>query len=69
MKKLKIFVGMLANAMLIGMMLLVYLDERNPFMQFLTSFPSKIYMMIMCIVALIVSVMFLLNLSTDDKNN
>ena len=52
MKKLRIALIMLANAMLLGMILLVYLDGRNPFMAFLTSTASKVYILLMCVTAL-----------------
>ena len=42
------FLTLLTNAMLLGLILLVYLDGRNPYMLFLTSNVSKIYMLILC---------------------
>ena len=42
------FLTLLTNAMLLGLILLVYLDGRNPYMLFLTSNVSKIYMLVLC---------------------
>lgn len=47
-KKLRVFLILMTNAMLLGLILLVYLDGRNPYMLFLTSGPSKIYLLILC---------------------
>ncbi|MBR5095011.1 MAG: hypothetical protein IK095_07955 [Oscillospiraceae bacterium] len=58
-KRWKIFLALLTNAMLLGMLLLTYLDGRNPFMAFLTSGPSKIYIAIMCALGILTSTLFL----------
>ena len=58
MKYVKSFLPHLAIAMLLGLVLIVYLDGRNPYMAFLTSGVSKIYILILCAVCLIVSILF-----------
>ena len=37
MRRFKIFLAMLANALLMGLVVLVIVDARNPYMCFLTS--------------------------------
>ena len=59
MKYIKDFLPHLSIAMLLGLAVLVLLDERNPLMNFLTSSPSKIYLLIVCAVGLAVAVMFI----------
>lgn len=54
MKFIKGFLPHLAIAMLLGFIVLIILDGRNPLMAFITSDTSKVYMLIMCIVCLIV---------------
>lgn len=44
-------------AMLLGLIVLIVLDERNPLMYFLTSGTAKIYMLIMCAVGIATSAM------------
>lgn len=48
MKGFRIFLTLLTNAMLLGLVLLVYLDGRNPYMHFLTSSASKVYLLVLC---------------------
>ena len=52
MRGLKTALALLSNAMLLGLLLLVYLDGRNPYMAFLTSGVSKIYLVILCVLGL-----------------
>ena len=52
MKFLKAFLPHLAIAMLMGLVVLVILDGRNPLMAFRTSGCSKIYMLLMCFLAI-----------------
>ena len=52
MKKWTIFLAMLANAMLLGLVVLVILDARNPFMAFLTSTPSHVYLLVLAAVGI-----------------
>lgn len=54
MKFLKAFLPHLAVAMLLGLLVLIVLDGRNPLMAFLTSGASKAYMIIMCLLSLTV---------------
>ena len=52
MKKLKTVLALFSNAMLLGLLLLIYLDGRNPYMAFLTSGVSKVYLVILCLLGL-----------------
>ena len=52
MKKWTLFLAMLANALLLGLIVLVILDARNPFMAFLTSTPSHIYLLLLAVVGI-----------------
>lgn len=54
MRFLKSFLPHLAVAMLLGLLVLIVLDGRNPLMAFLTSGASKVYMVIMCVLSLTV---------------
>ena len=56
----KLLLPLLTNAMLLGMLLIVYLDGRNPFMAFLTSTPSKVYIVMMCLLGLLTSTLYLM---------
>ena len=58
MKFIKGFMPHLAISMVLGLVLLVYLDERNPYMAFLTSKVSKIYILILCAVCLLVAILY-----------
>lgn len=42
--------------MALGLMLIVYLDGRNPLMQFLTSRTSKIYILAVCVLCVLTAV-------------
>ena len=44
------------------MLLIVYLDGRNPFMAFLTSTPSKVYIVLMCLLGLLTSTLYLIRM-------
>ncbi len=50
MKKLRMALTMLSNAFLLGLLVLVYLDQRNPFYYggFLRSPTSRIYLVLLC---------------------
>ena len=52
MKRLHTALTLLANAFLLGMLVLVFLDGRNPTMAFLTSEASRVYILLMCLLAL-----------------
>lgn len=58
MRFIKGFLPHLAISLVLGLALMVYLDERNPLMAFLTSGVSKIYILILCIVCLTVAVLY-----------
>ena len=62
MKKMKIFLAMLANAFLLGLALLVFLDSRNPFMAFLTSTPSHIYLLLLAVLGVAVCSLYIAEL-------
>ena len=66
MRKLFTALTMLANAMLLGLIVLVYLDGRNPFMAFLTSTASKVYILLACVLGLAVTVLCLVWLRRED---
>jgi len=56
MKKLRDFIPNLALCMSLGLILITYLDGRNPYMKFLTSGTSKIYILILCVCSIISSI-------------
>lgn len=62
MKRLRFFLALLTDSMLIGMILLVYLDGRNPTLYFLTSISSKVYTLLMCAVGLASTILCLRDL-------
>ena len=66
MKRILFALTLLSNSMLLGMALLVYLDSRNPYMKFLTSGTSKIYILLMCLLGLTVGFLYLRNLWNRD---
>ncbi len=55
MKKLRLFLALLTGAMLLGLLLLVYLDGRNPyyFGGFLASPTSKVYLTVLGVLGLV----------------
>lgn len=52
MKFLKFILPHLAIAMLLGLVVLMILDGRNPLMNFLTGSAAKTYMLIMCVLCI-----------------
>lgn len=62
MKRFQIFLAMLANALLMGLAVLVILDARNPYMRFLTSTPSYLYLLLLCGVGILVVSLYLASL-------
>ncbi len=50
MREIKIALAMLTNALLLGLALLVFLDGRNPYMGFLGSGATKVYLLVLCAV-------------------
>jgi hypothetical protein len=67
MKKFRIFLALLTNALLFGLILLVYLHGRNPYMEFLTSFSSKIYLYGLCLVGILSTCLTLADLRKRDR--
>ena len=59
MRFLKEFIPHLLISMLLGLILLVYLDGRNPLMEFLTSDASKAYLLILCAAGLTTAVLYI----------
>ena len=55
----------LSIAMLMGMVVLVIMDNHNPLMKFLTSVPSKTYIIVMCAAALISLVLYAARLNRE----
>ena len=64
MKTLQIALVLLTNALLLGLLLLVFLDGRNPyyFGGFLSSDSSRIYLLVLAAVGLITNGFFLAQL-------
>ena len=62
MKRWTTLLAMLANALLLGLVALVILDARNPFMQFLTSTPSHIYLLLTAAVGVTAVSLFIASL-------
>ena len=58
MKKLCELISSLSLAMGLGLILITYLDGRNPLMKFLTSGTSKVYILIFCIASILTSVFY-----------
>lgn len=59
MRYIRDFLPHLAISMLLGLVVLVILDEHNPTMKFLTSGTSKIYLLLMCVLSLICIVSYI----------
>ena len=55
MKRLRIFLALLTNAMLLGLPLLVYLHGRNPYFYggFLTSPAARIYLVVLAVLGFV----------------
>ncbi len=69
MKRFRIFLAMLTNAMLLGLPLLSYLDGRNPYYYggFLRSGSSKAYFVILCVVGLVTTCLSIADLRKRDR--
>ena len=52
MRFIRDFLPHLSIAMLLGLVVLVILDEHNPTMKFLTSGTSKVYLLLLCALCL-----------------
>ena len=62
MKGLKLFLAMLANALLMGLVVLVIVDARNPYMRFLTSSSSYLYLLLLAAVGITVVSLYIASL-------
>ena len=59
MKKLRVALVLLSNAMLLGLLVLIYLDQRNPYYYggFLSSPSARTYLVLLCVCGLSTGVM------------
>ena len=62
MKRFKLFLAMLANALLMGLVVLVIVDARNPYMRFLTSRSSYLYLLLLAVVGITVVSLYIASL-------
>ena len=62
MKRFKLILAMLTNAMLLGLIVLVVVDARNPYMRFLTSTTSYLYLLLLAVVGVVVVSMYIASL-------
>ena len=62
MRRFKIFLAMLANALLMGLVVLVIVDARNPYMCFLTSTSSYLYLLLLAVVGITVVSLYIASL-------
>ena len=51
MDRLKTLLAMLTNSLALGLVVLILLDLRNPYMGFLSSVPSRVFMVCLCVCA------------------
>ncbi len=58
---LRVLLALLTNSLALGLLLLLYLDRRNPYMEFLTSVPSRIFMAALCLCALATAVLYIVD--------
>jgi hypothetical protein len=61
-KRFKLILAMLTNAMLLGLIVLVVVDARNPYMRFLTSTASYLYLLLLAVVGVVVVSMYIASL-------
>lgn len=62
MKRFKLILAMLANALLLGLAVLVIVDARNPYMRFLTSTVSYIYLLLLVVIGVTVVSLYIASL-------
>ena len=62
MKRFKLFLAMLANALLMGLVVLLIVDARNPYMRFLTSTSSYLYLLLLAVVGITVVSLYIASL-------
>jgi len=61
-RRFKLFLAMLANALLMGLVVLVIVDARNPYMRFLTSTSSYLYLLLLAVVGITVVSLYIASL-------
>ena len=61
MKRLKIFLAMLCSALALSLLVLLLLDLRNPYMEFLSSVPSRVLMAALCLCALAAAWLYIMD--------
>lgn len=59
MKRLRIFLALLCNALALSLVVLILLDLRNPYMGFLSSVPSRVLMLALCLTTLACASLYL----------
>ncbi len=71
MRRFKLFLAMLANALLMGLVVLVIVDARNPYMRFLTSTSSYLYLLLLAVVGITVVSLYIASLrrGTDERDS
>ncbi len=62
MKRFKMLLAMLANALLLGLAVLVIVDARNPYMRFLTSRVSHVYLLLLAALGVAVVSLYIASL-------
>ena len=62
MKRFKLILAMPANALLLGLAVLVIVDARNPYMRFLTSTVSYIYLLLLAVIGVTVVTLYIASL-------
>lgn len=62
MKRFELILAMLANALLLGLAVLVIVDARNPYMRFLTSTVSYIYLLLLVVIGVTVVSLYIASL-------
>lgn len=68
MKFIRDFLPHLAISMLLSLVVLVILDDRNPLMAFLTSRVSKIYILLLCLVCLAALILSIADSRRDSRH-
>ena len=59
MDRIKLLLAMLTNALALGLCVLIVLDLRNPYMGFLSSVPSRVFMLCLCVCALATATLYI----------
>ncbi|MBO5556812.1 MAG: hypothetical protein J5927_06465 [Oscillospiraceae bacterium] len=58
----KFFLALLSNAMLMALAVLVVLDMRNPYLDYLSSLDARVFLLILCALGILVGCLFLASL-------